>query len=109
MYVVTTPKHTFTFPVNPVEFKRILITYTQNDEIILEKTEHDLTFEELTENGKPVHVAWLQLSQEETKLFDPELKKFTVQVRALSKYDEAIAGDPHVFSVKAVLNDEVLQ
>ena len=109
MYIVTTPKHTFTFPVSPEEFKCILITYTQNDEIILEKTEDDLTFEELTENGKPVYVAWLQLTQEETKLFDPALEKFTVQVRALSKYGEAIAGDPHVFSVKAVLNDGVLK
>lgn len=108
MYVATTPKHTFTFPVSPEEFKRILITYTQNGKVILEKTEQDLTFEELTENGKIIYVAWLQLSQEETLKFDPAIGKFTVQVRALSNYDEAIAGDKHVFSVQSVLNDGVL-
>ncbi len=108
MYVATTPKHTFTFPVSPEEFKRILITYVQDGKIILEKTENDLTFEELTENGKPVYVAWLTLTQAETKLFDPELGSFTVQARAFSKYGEAIAGAKHVFSVQSVLNDEEL-
>ena len=108
MYVATTPKHTFTFPVSPEEFKRILITYSQHGVNILEKTENDLTFEELIEDGQLVYVAWLALTQEETKLFDPEIEKFTVQVRALSKHGEAIAGAQHVFSVQAVLNDGVL-
>ena len=108
MYRATTPKHTFTFPVSPEEFKHILVTYVQDGKIILEKTENDLTFEELTEKGKPVYVAWLQLTQEETNLFDADLGSFTVQVRAYSKYGEAIAGAKHVFSVDSVLNDEVL-
>ena len=108
MYVATTPKHTFTFPVSPEEFKRILITYSQNGENILEKTDRDLTFEELIEDGQLVYVGWLTLTQQETKKFDPEIGKFTVQVRALSKYGEAIAGAQHVFSVEAVLNDGVL-
>jgi len=109
MFVATTPKHTFTFPVSPEEFKRILITYTQNDEVILEKTEQDLNFEELIVDNQIVYVAWLQLTQEETKKFDPEIGRFTVQVRALSNYGEAIAGGKHVFSVDSVLNDGVLQ
>ena len=108
MFRLTTPKHTFTFPAPAEEFKRILITYEQDGKIILEKTEQDLHFEELIEGGKPVYVAWLQLTQDETKLFDADIGRFTVQARALSKYGDAIAGDKHVFSVQAVLDEEVL-
>ena len=108
MFVATTPKHTFTFPVSPEEFKRILITYTQNGKTVLEKTEQDLTFEEIIDGNRIIYAAWLALTQEETKKFDPALEKFTVQVRALSNHGEAIAGGKHVFSVESVLNDGVL-
>ena len=110
MNVPTTPKHTFTFPVEPDEFKRILITYAQGDQIILEKTEQDLTFEEVPiKGGKVAYTGWLRLSQAETLLFDTSKKTFTVQVRAITHYGEAIAGEKHVFGLDLALNDGVIQ
>ena len=45
MIRATTPKQVFTFEQNPNIFEKILITYAQNDKIILEKEKSDLTIE----------------------------------------------------------------
>lgn len=66
MIRLTTPQHQFTFPDDPSAYKRILITYSQGERIILEKTEEDMVFEDMT--GR------LSLSQEETALFSPNGK-----------------------------------
>lgn len=109
MYRATTPKHTFIFDVDPNEtFKTILITYGQDNTIILEKDKSDLSFTETTDcKGKTVYEASLRLSQEETNFFNPN-KTVSVQVRVLTYNDEALASDKITVSVKDVLNDEVL-
>lgn len=109
MYRATTPKHTFIFDVNPDEtFKTILITYAQDNLIILEKYKEDLTVIETTDcKGKTVYEASLRLTQSETNYFNAN-QTVSVQVRALTYDDEAVASEKKTISVKDVLNDEVL-
>lgn len=109
MYRATTPKHTFIFDVNPVDtFKTILITYSQDNVIILEKGKEDITVTETVDcKGNTVYEASLRLSQEETNYFNPN-KTVSVQVRVFTYNNEALASDRTTISVKDVLNDEVL-
>lgn len=109
MYRATTPKHTFLFDVNPDEtFSTILITYAQNNGIVLEKGKEDLTFTEGTMvNDKAVFGAYLRLTQEEANLFDNR-SVVKVQVRAVTLDGEVIASKIMSIPVNDVLNDEVL-
>lgn len=107
LYIGTTPKHVFTFPVPAEELKKVIITYAQDDKIIFEKDKDDLTFDELPE-GATHSAGWLRLTQEETKEFDPEKKKYCIQVKALSYFDEVIAGDKRFYSIKSSLHNEVI-
>lgn len=111
MIRATTPKHSFTFDVNPEEtFSEILITYAQNGKIVLEKHKSDLTFEACDcFGGKPVYTAFVKLTQEETKLFAANPKGVVdIQVRAITPNGEALASEIERISVQNVLNDEVL-
>lgn len=105
MFRATTPLHTFIFNVNPDEtFKRILISYAQNGNVILEKEKDDLTFEAKEETWE----ASLRLTQEETNLFNAKARAVTVQVRALTYEDSAVAFEKQNIPLIDVLNDEVL-
>lgn len=109
MYRATTPKHTFIFEVDPDQaFEKILITYAQDGQVILEKEKNDLTFfEQETKCGKTEHAASLELTQEETKLFAAN-KMIDIQVRVLTYAGQVLASDEKRIGVKRVLNDEVL-
>ena len=111
MIRATTPKHMFTFDVNPEEtFSEILITYAQNGKIVLEKHKSDLSFEKCDcFGGKAVYTAVVRLTQEETNMFAANPKGIvSVQVRALTEDGDALASDIEQISVQNVLNDEVL-
>ena len=71
MIRATTPKHSFIFDIDPEEnFKKILITYSQNGNVIFEKTKEDLTFEQgVSCVGETEYIASFRLTQEETKMF----------------------------------------
>lgn len=94
----TTPTHYFTFP--EIAFARILITYAQEGEIILEKNESDLTW-----NG---NVASVTLTQEETNLFQAGVDAKR-QVRTLTEEGDALVSYEDVIKVAGVLNDIVLE
>lgn len=111
MIRATTPKHIFTFDVDPEEtFSEILITYAQNGKIILEKHKSDLSFETCDcFGGKSVYTAFVKLTQEETKLFTANPKGIiSIQVRAITSDGDAVASNIEQISVQNVLNDEVL-
>lgn len=110
MIRATTPKHVFIFETDPkITFKTILITYSQNNQIILEKTKDDLEVEPFTENYKTLYSASYRLSQEETKKFEAKpCKMIDIQVRALTYTGEALASKKKSIYVQDVLNDEVL-
>ncbi len=111
MIRATTPKHVFIFESDPSSYKRILITYSQNGRIVMEKEKDELTIEEIKNafNDITGYAVWFRLTQEETKSFASGANKMvTVQVRVLTETDEALASDKKTFSVQDVLNDEVL-
>lgn len=111
MIRATTPKQVFIFDINPEIFSKILITYAQNDKIVLEKEKNDLTFETVLNDSEEIigYSAWFRMTQEETKKFVAGAGKLvSVQVRVLTTADEAMASDKKTFSVQDVLNDEVL-
>jgi hypothetical protein len=91
------------FGVDPSDFKTILITYVQDDTIVLEKHKNDLIIIEVGD----VYEASLRLTQEETKLFNSQ-SSVKVQVRALTYNGDALASEKMTVNVFSVLNDEVL-
>lgn len=100
MIRATTPTHIFTFPFSVNDYlSKILVTYSQNNKIILEKTLEDLTIEGNTGS--------YTLTQEETLLFSVG-NTVQLQVRALTANSKAIASPIYNISVAKVLNDEVL-
>lgn len=101
MIRLTTPQHVFTFPQDPSTYDAILVTLWQNGRIILEKTEEDMTF--IPDKKQ----AWYRLSQEETKLFRPNVDA-KVQVRVLTSSGDSYASQIIMVSVYDVLNDELL-
>ncbi len=110
MYRATTPKHIFVFEDDPrVTFKQILITYAQDDQIVLEKEKDDLVVTEAEGcDGATVYEAALRLTQEETNLFNNK-SAVKVQIRAMTYMDEVIASERMTVSVHDVLNDEVME
>lgn len=77
---------------------KVLVTYKQDDNIVFEKTEADVTFE-----GKIMRI---MLSAEETKAFAKGY--VSIEVKALTKNGNNINSDKIVKSVEDVLNDKVL-
>lgn len=109
MYRSSTPRHVFYFDINPDEyFKNILITYAQDGAVVLEKTKDDLEFEVNTTSCGTVYTASLQLTQEETKLFDTTRPFVSIQVRLLDRGGNIITSPITKLRVNKVLNDEVL-
>ena len=107
MIRATTPLQEFTFETNPADFARILITYKQDEVIVMEKTQSDLSFSSyIGEDGIIVYVAAFRMTQEEANMFQPEPVR--VQVRVLTSDGEALASDITTMKVSDVLDDEVL-
>lgn len=107
MHRATTPTHYFKFPIDVTAISKILLTYSQNDNIILNKTEQDFEFNE--------NVGMVTLTQEETNLFSDECVMpnkqvvVEVQLRVLTNSGKALASDVWKVPLKKILNDEVLE
>lgn len=100
MYRATTPTHTFELPFDCEQFvSKILITYKQGSNIILEKTESDVSI-----SGKNVQ---FQFTQEETNLFKPNII-CDIQIRVLTKGGQSLTSQEWHKTVEDVLNDKVL-
>lgn len=102
MIRLTTPQHIFTFPQDPAQYEKILVTMWQDGDIVLEKTEADMEFD--SESRK----AWYKLTQEETRLFVPN-KDVKLQIRVLTAEGDAFASDIMPVKVHDVLNDSILE
>lgn len=99
MIRATTPTHRFTLPFDYNTYvKKILITYSQSGEIVLEKKENDVQIDG--------NIVSYTLTQEETKLFSNGY--VSVQVRVLTLNNEALASEKYSMHIDNVLNDEVL-
>lgn len=111
MIRATTPIHKFVFDEDPDEnFSKLLVTYSQDDTIILEKDKEDMEFSTETDSdNNTIYIASIRLSQSETILFSVKPSdKVEIQIRALTYAGEALASDIKTINVKDVLNDEVL-
>ena len=95
----STPTHVFQFGFDPTEWDVILITYSQENQVVLEKNKSDLTFEENT--------AFLTLTQAETKEFDPDLI-VKIQVRVAKSNGTSFPSRITYVPVEDVLNDTIL-
>lgn len=98
MIRITTPQHIFTFPQDPSTYAGIRITYTQCGEIVLQKTEADMTFGEN-------NTASYQLTQKETAKFKPG---YDVQFQAHVKTSggDVFASEIMSLRVSDVLDNE---
>ena len=105
MIRATTPYHEFVFSEDPSDYTRILITYMQDDAIVLEKEKSDLTIEE-NPDAEGEYIASYRMTQEEANLF--ELGAVRVQVRILKANGDAMASAISTMKIEEVLNDEVL-
>lgn len=111
MFRATTPVHEFIFYDDPTNYVKILITYTQKNRIILEKTKDDLSFETIasSDGTSTQYVASLQLSQDETKMFHTyDGSTIEVQIRVLDNEGNAFASEKQPVQLKDVFNDSTL-
>lgn len=100
MLRATTPTHRFTFPFDfSKNVAKLLITYSQWGEVILNKTEKDVKID-----GNTVYY---KLSQEETSKFLSG-GAVEIQARVLTINGTALASKVYSKPVNRVLNDEVL-
>ena len=97
----TTPKHSFKSEHDFTQYKKILVTYSQGKDIVLEKYDDDITF---SNDG---FSCYLRLSQRETNLFAP-YKDAYMQMRVLTEEGWAQASDIITFKVYNVLNDIIM-
>ena len=96
-------------PVDPRTYTRVLVTIAQNQEILVQKTENELT---ITESG-----VLLQLTQNETLAFRPSLKSEMgrrigspayLQIRAYTDEYDAPGSENFEIDVIDSLSEEVL-
>lgn len=105
MYRLTTPTHRFLMNINPAEWTKFIITYSQHDSIILEKTEADPHEIEVIEPD--CYSLSIKLSQEETSLFNPNESAF-VQIRCQYDSGDTFASEKLFFKINDVINDTII-
>lgn len=120
----TTPYHNFILPILAKDIKAIYVTYLQNEQVILDKTEDDVTItdlvdlfenasmEEFSEEELNSSQLTVHLTQEDTLKFHfyPAAKKniAVIQIRILTTDDEAFASMPINERIFGVLHDGVI-
>lgn len=100
MRIGTTPTHIFEVDLDTTLIKQVKITYTQDDEIILEKRTDDC---EITQDKLKI-----KLTQEETFEFD-STKFVCIQIRILTTNNECFSTDLIRVPVHKCLDREVLE
>lgn len=95
----TTPTHSFDLGTSATYLDKILITYVQRGQIVLEKHKEDLSISD--------KVVSFTLTQEEANLFKSG-NSVNIQVRMKTSQGKVFASDIITMSVDNVLNDEVL-
>ena len=98
----TTPTHSFTLPdeVSVDSLSKVMLTYSQDGNTILEKYLADLTVD--SDNNKLSY----KLTQDETNLFAPG--KALIQLRAKNNKQAVFESQMIWLTVKPALNSEVM-
>ncbi len=95
----TTPTHTFTLPIDTVDIAKLRLTYCQNKQTVVEKTEADVNL-----SGKRLEYT---LSQAESLAFDVKTP-VEIQIKMKTYQETVVASKIMRFNVTEVLNEEVL-
>ena len=121
----TTPYHNFILPILAEQIKAVYVTYLQNNEVILDKSNltddfdiqnlrdlENANVEILTEEEQESSQLTIHLSQEDTLKFHfyPAAKKniAVIQIRILTTDGEAFASMPINERIFGVLHDGVI-
>lgn len=104
MYRVTTPEHTFTLPEAVSSYKVVQVAYRQGSTKFVKAYADGETSPGMYVNGNTVAIT---LTQEETKKF--KKGEASVQVRALTQTDTAVASKQFTFTVEDVNNEDILK
>ena len=104
MYRLTTPEHTFTLPENISDYKVVQIAYKQSATKFVKTYANGEASSGMSISGNTVIVT---LTQEETKKF--KRGEASVQVRALTMTDKAVASKQFLFTVEDVNNEDILK
>ena len=121
----TTPYHNFILPILAENIEAVYVTYLQNNEVILDKSNlkdiveitnlvdlENASMEYLSEEEQQSSQLVLHLSQEDTLKFHfyPAAKKniAVIQIRILTTNDEAFASMPINERIFGVLHDGVI-
>ena len=109
LFRLTTPTHEFVTDLDPNEWESFIISYSQHDQTILEKTEEDLIAIEdhRDDNSMPGWYLIIRLTQEETARFTPKEKCY-IQVRCKYDSDAVFASEKIMVSVDDVINQTVM-
>lgn len=109
MYRATTPTHKFEFKnLDPTTFKEMNVYYAQQGVEILKKSKEDFSFTTEETDEDTIYIAYVVLTQEETKLFKGGKTPVKIQLRALTADNRSLATDEYEVPVYNVINDEVL-
>lgn len=95
----TTPTHTFTLPIDAASITKLRITYVQDGEIVLTKTEKNAQMD-----GSTVKV---KLTQAETLSFNNE-RMVEIQLKVLTTGGDALVSDVWNVHPLRVLDEEEL-
>lgn len=104
MYRLTTPEHTFTLPENVSDYKVVQVAYKQSSTKFTKTYADGEASSGMSVSGKTVIIT---LTQEETKKF--KKGEASVQVRALTMADKAVASKQFTFTVEDVNNEDILK
>ena len=96
----TTPTHIFRLPIDTGTIRQLRITYSQNDSVVLEATEADVTLD-----GSEIRY---RLTQEATLKFNPG-SRVELQLKVLTEDGNVMASKVMQLSVSKILNTEVLE
>lgn len=104
MYRVTTPEHTFTLPESISNYKVVQVAYKQSAFKLVKTYADGEASSGMSISGDTVIVT---LTQEETKKF--KKGDASVQVRALTTCDRAVASKHFPFTIEDVNNEDILK
>lgn len=105
MFRLTTPTHEFLMDLDPNEWSKFIVSYSQHSTIILEKTESDEYEVEQLEDG--TYSMRIKLSQEETQLFNPNEVAY-VQIRCAYDNGDSFASEKLSFKINDVINQTIM-
>lgn len=109
LHIGSTPTHFFTFPIKADDIDKILITYMQDGQIVLQKSKDDLEFEEKElDDGSAIIVGSFQFTQEESLLFDGRKPKYCIQVKVKTNAGDVLVSDVRYYDVEPDISKEVL-